>query len=131
MPLSILCHVYTLLVVAFGWVWFRVDSATHAMDYFAALFGLSGDGMISLDLTILLQPSLYLAFILGGLLSLARRQWMSRFKSRMATGLARAGWTKVPDLSTTGRGMILTGLLVLCAFGVSAATYNPFLSFRF
>lgn len=105
----------TFVLVSIGWVFFRAETFAHAMEYFAALSGVSdAGGAAALLQGILLQP-----FYLGALVLAAGVVWL------VPTTLVwtrRIGWGKVA--------------FVLAVFWVSAAVlsaqaFNPFIYFIF
>lgn len=59
---KLLTHTYAILVVLVGWVFFRADNLSHALDYLQVMFGLSNHGNESVCIGEALN---YLALILG------------------------------------------------------------------
>ena len=57
-------HVYVLLTVCFGWIFFRCHSVGESMNYIANMFGLGGNGFYS-DLAALLFRENWLPLLLG------------------------------------------------------------------
>jgi alginate O-acetyltransferase complex protein AlgI len=111
-------RVYTLLIVVTGWVMFRADTFSEAMEYLGRMFGVSGDGRISLEFHTYLQREVILIFCVGLFFALIPRHWRRRLWQRIAV----RSW-----ISTT----VLTLLLLLCMMYVATSTYSPFLYFRF
>lgn len=113
--------VYTLLLVVFGWVLFKLPTLADAGAYLGAMFGANGVGIDSFGAYLL--GSNALLFILcaigstnavgGGL------KWLKEHKQRAA---AVIHWS-MPALQ-------VVGLLVCTAYLVNT-TYNPFLYFNF
>lgn len=118
----ILAHAYVLLVVLTSWVWFRANSLPEALDLFAGLAGLNGGGPLSVTLMAELKPMTIAVLILAWPLAMF--------------GLPRPGAHKLPQkLRLALYGVVdsaaVAVLLALCILSVGAATYSPFLYFRF
>jgi len=115
-----LAHVYTLAVVAAGWVLFRCDTLGQAGHYFSALLSFSaGDG--SEPLARFLDPAIAAALAAG---IVGSTPWPAAIARRAAMA-APAGARAISESSA------LLTLLVLCAACLAAGSYNPFIYFRF
>ena len=115
-----IAHVYTLLVVFVGLVWFRADSFDRAATMFKGLAGLSGSSELSVQMHIALTPIACAALVVAGLLGLWR--W------RVPQGVARLFGEKGLAL---GDNAWLLALFALCVIVAGASTYSPFLYYRF
>lgn len=127
-------HIYVILVFMVGWVFFRADSFSFALDYIAVMFNPFGDFSIApgVDLT----PVAVLAMIIGiiGATSwptmlyryLRERAFAVRISALNATS-AGAGQL-VMGLTELGAGAVI---LFLCTIDLMAGGYNPFIYFRF
>ena len=126
-------HIYTILVVMVGWVFFRADDLPHALAYLGTMFGIrQATGVINT------YPLMYMHGMFWMAVSLAFLACFTVFfKIRTwayATGLG-------PKLEPTG--VVKTGwpstvylIVLFLGFGlsmcfISADTYNPFIYFRF
>jgi alginate O-acetyltransferase complex protein AlgI len=114
-------HVYALVVVLVGWVFFRADSLTHAGHYLAAMAGAtSAHGPRLADL---MSIRTWLAFVIAlPVATLPLGDWIERIAP--TDGLPDVVWR----LGATAAQLTL--LLVAILF-VAAETYNPFIYFRF
>ncbi|QIP11562.1 MBOAT family protein [Spirosoma aureum] len=119
-------HVYTLLVVLVGWVFFRIDNLSDAINYlqkmigvgpvvtveaFAPSYFMNIETVVILLLGILLATPIYNRF---------HQWWMRRapyFPARLVSD----------SLYTVG----LLALFVTTIMYLAADTYNPFIYFRF
>jgi alginate O-acetyltransferase complex protein AlgI len=113
-------RLYLLGTVTFGWVLFRADDLPHAGAMIGAMFGTTEEGGDLLALDAVLTPSIATAFALGALIATSRLDlWAFEPASRLGrvTGALQ-------------RPAAFAALL-LCAFSLSAGTYNPFIYFRF
>jgi alginate O-acetyltransferase complex protein AlgI len=118
-------HVYTLLVVLVGWVFFRAPSLSHASAYLGAMAGLQSGAPAVQHVDLYLNSLTTLALLAG---ALGSTPWLR----------ALVGWLQRPERSPRQRlafelaavaGMVL--LLGLSAMELTAGTYNPFIYFRF
>lgn len=112
-------HLYTLLAVIVGWVWFELDSLTSAWTFIAALFGFTAHGWAD-------RQALYHLSTNASLLALC---------ALCATPLPRKMASRLMDRRRLG-GAIAIPAFYLAALVLSTAylvdeTYNPFLYFRF
>ncbi|HEV2915709.1 MAG TPA: MBOAT family O-acyltransferase [Pyrinomonadaceae bacterium] len=127
-------HLYALLVVMTGWVFFRAETLGHALAFLKAMAGSSAAAAVAVaeyDPAYYLNTQLVLALCLGALGSLpvvpALRKRVTGWMAEMdgAPGVVMdASWrlTKLAALSA----------IFLASASLSAAgTYNPFIYFRF
>ena len=120
-----LAHLYTLAVVMGGWVLFRCGTLAHAIDYYAALLGLS-------DADPARHP---VAQHLNGLLVVTLAAGVV-FATPVATRLA--AWRDSAALRSSSAAVAITAdgawlalVFVASAAMLAAGTYNPFIYFRF
>ncbi len=119
-------HIYALLVVMGGWVLFRCDTLTHAVDYFQALAGFATAAGSRHSVAQYLDPQVMCTLALATLFAtpLARR-----------IGAWRDGVAATPGPAATG--VLAADVAWLACVGVvasaflAAGTYNPFIYFRF
>lgn len=120
--ISTLQHVYTLLVVMIGWVFFRVPGLKNGLNYLLSMLGLHNASNAAY-----LLPSYYLdrwtlcVLILGVL---------------MATPLPiklveSAGKKLPPSVAAVIRDVALFVALLLCVLQVASNTYSAFIYFQF
>jgi alginate O-acetyltransferase complex protein AlgI len=121
-------HVYLLLVVMTGWVFFRADTLASAVAFLKAMTGRPGSVPTPYAVQWYLTPELWLALIAGTIGSLpigpSLAGWRDRTTDRMA-GLA-VPWS----FTAVGTGALLL-VLIASIVQIAARTYNPFIYFRF
>lgn len=144
-------HVYTLLVVIVGWVFFRCDDFDKALAVLGAMAGF-GAGEAALNpVMAYLDGTVIVALIVGAIAStpigFTLRRMAGRPARRKALGLGEGGGG-LPELGTGGSirngaaislaqvvpALFATGALLLLAlsmFSLASGTYNPFIYFRF
>ena len=114
-------HIYTLLLALIGWVFFRADDLSTALDYLGTMFIFNVDSTVNFGLFMNFEFISY--FILACILSTPLYLKVSehflqseRNNHTMALSLHRVG---------------LLGLFVITIIFVSSSSYNPFIYFRF
>ncbi len=125
-------HTYVLIVTVVGWVFFRADNLTYAVDYLKVMFGITqGQKAFLYPPSVFLNEYNIFIMILGIILSapvyivfVARyNEWTERKYGQIIP-------LKVVLLNTLGYSYIVF-LLVISALSISSGTYNPFIYFRF
>lgn len=118
----VLAHAYVLAVALTGWVWFRANSLEGALEFFQGLAGLNGVGYLAAQVEVGLKPATIAVMILAWPLAMF--------------GLPRPGARSLAPklrmaLYGTADTLVVWALFALCVLSVGAATYSPFLYFRF
>lgn len=120
--ISALQHVYTLLVVMIGWVFFRVPGLKNGASFVLSLVGLHNDFN-----SCYLQPSYYLdgwttcALVLGILMA-------TPLPKRMMVAIGK----KLPEpVANVIRDVALLAAMILCVLQVASNTYSAFIYFQF
>ncbi len=111
-------HLYTVLVVMLGWVWFRAETVPEAIDMFEGLVGVNGLSGQSTAFGFGLHPLSITALVVGGLIGFWR--W-PRPKVLSGEGLLAAS----ADYAMVGV------LMLFCVLWVGGGTGTPFLYYRF
>ncbi|MBU5449877.1 MBOAT family protein [Acetivibrio sp. MSJd-27] len=107
-------HLYALLVVMAGWVFFRADTFCGAVQYLKAMAGMNGFGSVD---------PLHLSFYLFAVLliaAVASAPVLPKIKERFH------GWKR-----GTAEFLTLSVLFLLCSAFLAGNEYNPFIYFRF
>ncbi len=118
-------HIYTLLVILFGWTIFKFENLAELGTVIIGMFGIGNAGFANMALgTVFLKNLFFLIFACVACTDLGKKikKWA------IAVG-------KVNPLVLTIHNvcdMILPALLVLISvFALAGASYNPFLYFQF
>ncbi len=124
-------HLYTLVVVAVGWVLFRAETVPNALTFLRAMAGMGrGTGLVY-HTGLYLDSQLVLALLAGVIGSAPLLPLLARVRGRVLT--ASDGFVA----STLRLGVAfaevvtLSVLLLSSAMLLAAGTYNPFIYFRF
>jgi alginate O-acetyltransferase complex protein AlgI len=121
-------HLYTLLVVMIGWVFFRAESLASAIAFLQAMCGAGAGQPTPYTVGWYLTPELLLAGTVGIVAATPIVPMLARHFASADDSEARRviGWA--PSLAS-----IVALLLILAASVMLSAahTYNPFIYFRF
>ncbi len=118
-------HLYALVVVVVGWVFFRSDSLAVALGYLASMAGLGRRAAFQMPVATYLTNDVAIALVAG---FLGSTPWVKVLARRLEVR------PLAPSLQF-GLNMMVNGALIL-VFVVSltlvaSGTYNPFIYFRF
>lgn len=119
---DVFSHIYTLLVVMIGWVFFRSPDMIHGFEYIKSMLGINAAGTTSYIL-----PSYYMdkwtTFILVIAVLVA---------TPIPRNLLNAVSKKLPvPVSTVIRDVALLLIMGLCVLQVVSNTYSAFIYFQF
>jgi alginate O-acetyltransferase complex protein AlgI len=112
-------NVYTLLLVVFGWVLFRANNITQALEYLKAMLGLAGRHLFDDNFTISLFENIYI-FFFAAIFSMPAVNWIAnKFKLQ-----ERRTYAVIYSIAALM-------LLVLSISYMIKGVYNPFIYFNF
>ncbi len=119
-------HIYTLLVVFFGWVLFRYTDFDSMMVALKAMFGLNGNAFINMETTtVILNNIIFFAVCVISVTPLAK--WCAvKLKEKAREG--NIVYMRVYNVCNLILPIILLFLATIALVGDS---YNPFIYFRF
>jgi alginate O-acetyltransferase complex protein AlgI len=120
-------HVYVLLVVMIGWVFFRSADLVNSLAYLRAMFGLQAGTPLVYHVDLYVDSVVWTALAAGCIGSMP---WLQRAKSWHAD-LGRKGASGL-QFGLEIAALCCLMLVFFCsALELSAGTYNPFIYFRF
>ena len=108
-------HIYTLLVVLIGFVFFRADSMHQGAAWIKTMFTGFGSNTAAMSLALEQLTPLYLVTVAVGIVACCP------VKMLVKKGIAYE--------AVTAAGSLV--LLLLCMLSLASGTYNPFIYFRF
>jgi alginate O-acetyltransferase complex protein AlgI len=117
-------HVYTMLVVMVGWVFFRAETLTGSIAFLQAMAGATIPLPTPYTVWWYLTPELWLALVAG---MIGSTPWVPAVAARIARAERPGAAWRLELLGTA----TLMALLVASIISVAARTYNPFIYFRF
>ena len=116
-------HVYALLVVMVGWVFFRAESLAGAFGVLQAMAGVGASLPTPYSVGWYLTPEVALAIAAGTAGSMPLWPWLG---GRLMSREQRLG-PLASGVTCAALAVIFAG----CAMLIAAHTYNPFIYFRF
>jgi alginate O-acetyltransferase complex protein AlgI len=119
-------HLYALLVVLVGWVFFRAESLTAAAGMLRAMAGFGAALPTPYGVMWYLTPEVLLAMAAGVVGSAPVWPYLAVRFSRPSADRPRLG-PVASALTCAGLGAVFAA----CAMLIAARTYNPFIYFRF
>lgn len=126
---AVVGHVYTLLVVLIGWVFFRAPDLSSAVGYLQKMAGLTpAASSVAYPLSYFMNAEVLGTLLLGFVLATPVYHGFQTFWHRL---LARVVITPARLTLDTAYVLGLVGLFVMAVAYLAADTYNPFIYFRF
>ena len=119
-------HLYALLVVLVGWVFFRAESLTAAAGLLRAMAGFSPALPTPYGVAWYLTPEVLLAMAAGAAGSAPLWPAMAARLAQPSPAGPRFG-----PLASALTCAALAAIFAGCAMLIAAHTYNPFIYFRF
>ena len=124
-------HVYVLVVVMVGWVFFNARDLSQAITYVSVMAGLRHGTAMEYSVAMYLNPAMVLALAAGIIGSTPLVPWVRAAWDRAAV---RAVATGSLLLDVLGRGVSLAFLAVIyvgCTMMSAHGSYSPFIYYRF
>lgn len=106
-------HVYSLLIITIGWVFFRIENIHDAFSYIGHLFQFSDWATALPQIQYYFTPEFSILFLFSILASMPLTKILDEEKKKYFTK------------------PILILLLLLCILQLASGSYNPFIYFRF
>lgn len=113
-------HIYTLLVVNFGWVLFRSPNLIEAGNYYSAMFG--GSGKFFSNYTFMFIKEYFIFFVLAILFSMPIAKKMNKY---IIEGY------KLSYIFHLCYPIALISLFIISTAYLVTGSYNPFIYFNF
>ena len=121
-------HLYLMLVVMVGWVFFRADTLSGAAAFLKAMAGVGPALPTAYTIAWYLTPELWLALAAGLIGSTPIVPALGRWRDRWVEGGPRLALAS--GLGALGTAALML-LLVASMMQIAARSYNPFIYFRF
>ncbi|MGP4060945.1 MBOAT family O-acyltransferase [Halobacillus sp. H74] len=117
-------HLYLLLIVMIGWVFFRADDFTYSLSYLERMFGMGINGLMDSQSYIYLNDYWYI-FALGILFSMPVLPYLKKKTSSIQK--KKPFQVTFPWMSTAFYMLLMIASMIQLV----NSTYNPFIYFRF
>ncbi|GAB3500265.1 MBOAT family O-acyltransferase [Spirosoma knui] len=126
---SPIAHIYTLLVVLIGWVFFRAEDLTSALAYLQKMAGLvPAADQVAYPLSYFMSAEIIVSLVVGCIIATPVYHQFQTFWHRL---LARVVTSPTRFTLDAAYVLGLVGLFVMAVAYLAADTYNPFIYFRF
>lgn len=117
-------HIYLLLVVMIGWVFFRADSFSYSIEFIKNMFFM-GTNVIFDGVAASYINDYWFVLVLSMIFCMPIVDWFRR-KIEVANNKILES-----NVSYALNSVVYTGILLIVIFKLVNSTYNPFLYFRF
>lgn len=117
-------HLYLLMIVMVGWVFFRADNFAYSFSYIQTLFGF-GDGKWFDHTTLYYLHDYALLFVLAMLMATPIVPWLGKQVDSWMKGFTDGVFFHI--LQVIVYGILFVGVIMMLV----NSTYNPFIYFRF
>lgn len=117
-------HIYLLLIVVIGWVFFRAENITQAFEFLKVMFGVSSKTLGSSACTVYLIDYWYIllaSIILSTPIVKVLKKLILKFNKRALDN----------DIAYLMHGLSLCIYMFVVMIMLCSSSYNPFLYFRF
>ena len=127
---SFLCHLYVVLVVIIGWVFFRAETFGYALGYLKAMVNFSTPSLFNSQIFININNEFYVVFVISLICSAPLFTLLKRLPAAWSGQTSHAAYLVRFALSTTT--ICFLGFVFLYSVSsLMGGAYNPFLYFRF
>lgn len=122
-------HVYLLLVVVVGWVFFRADNLSLALEYLSQMFNFSNWSTTEMQYRQVVTKLSVYVFVLGMIFSLPLKQLGVLWQGKV--DLPSPVHAVLSFSRYSAQLLAFSLLMYLCMLKIASSTYNPFIYFRF
>lgn len=125
-------HVYALLVIVLGWVFFRSPSLPYAVSFIGAMFGVSTVPTAAYDAAVYVTPAVVLAVLAGIVGSMPFMPAISRYRKRIQTRLTQSANGSLLATSVASvEAVLLIVIFVASIIMVFTESFRPFIYSQF
>lgn len=117
-------HIYTLMIVIIGWVFFRAENLDSAFNFLSKMFIFQSNAAADSHLAMLINYELWLMLTLGMLFSMPVLKFVVEKIQSLSGNWPSKVWIGTYDIA-------LISTFVLTCIYLAAGTYNPFIYYRF
>jgi alginate O-acetyltransferase complex protein AlgI len=123
-------HIYTLLIITIGWVFFRTGTLAHSISYLKSMFMLTKNSGKIYNFQMFLNNEMLLTLCLGIILSTSI---LTNLFNTLSDYMHRLKYLNSIVNFTIGglRIIFIFSILILCTMSLATQTYNPFIYYRF
>lgn len=119
---------YTMLVVTFGWVLFKLEDLMEALSYIGVMFHTKTHPYTAFSLRYYLDNKIIFILIIA---VLAAIPWAQILPRRIGSAIAAVSIAEPGKPAVIIKRVLLLVLLLLSMIFIVSSTYNPFIYFKF
>lgn len=123
-------HMYALIVIMVGWVFFRAETLTDAIGFIKSMAGFAKGTGLEFNAAMFLNNEIIIIFALGIIFSMPFSKVLEKIINEV---VSRAkGLKGLFKISFYGAELFMVlFIFFICLINLAAGTYNPFIYFRF
>jgi len=120
-------HVYLVMAVLIGWVFFRAENLSHALDYLQVMFGVAPVAVGAGKLALYLDSEVAVMLLVGVLASMPI---FPAVRAKVDNGHWKKLATNQP-VAACAQLALYIGIFAVSVLWLASGTHNPFIYFRF
>ena len=123
-------HLYTMLIVIVGWVFFRAETMEQAFSYLGAMLGIGSDPQV--NPWILNRADNLVFFTLAVAIVFSVPSMRMLYQKVFPCGVVKyPDGSRCSTIMMSCRLVSVVGILIFSSLSLASGTYNPFIYFRF
>lgn len=124
-------HLYALLVVMVGWVFFRAETLGQAIDYLSGLTNFAAAPYLDAKLFATMNTEFFIALVFGILFSYPVMPRIVSVYERVRGKASLQKQLVIDGAAAAGALVMMTFIIVYSSAQLISGSHNPFLYFRF
>lgn len=125
---SVLKWIYTMIIVSFGWILFKLEDVPDTLSYIGAMFRLAGNRYTEFSVRYYLDNKMIVLLLIGIIACMPLGEVLPRHIGGRIVAFASAQPGRPACIV---RRVLLIILLLISMLFIVNSTYNPFIYFRF
>lgn len=126
-----ICYIYTMLIVIVGWVFFRADSFSYALEYLKAMVDFTREPFFNSQLFLNMNNEFYVVFFVALLGASPFYPVLTKFIEKQTQKYATVRFNVLGSLASLVSLTFFSFVFLYSLSSISGGLYNPFLYFRF
>ena len=125
---SVLKWIYTMIIVSFGWILFKLEDVPDTLSYIGAMFRLAGNRYTEFSVRYYLDNKMIVLLLIGIIACMPLGEVLPRHIGGRIVAFTSAQPGRPACIV---RRVLLIILLLISMLFIVNSTYNPFIYFRF
>ena len=123
-------HIYLILIVLVGWVFFRADNIMEGVNYIGVMMGFGSDPIINNDVLLYLKDYWYV-ILASAIFSTPVGKLFHNIFDRINKKSEKLSRFMQNGLSYAFQSSVLVSFMLMVVVLLVRSSYNPFLYFKF